>query len=80
MYSMIKVISLTCLYWNICMLQRRRSEATVLQITCECPYASSNANDDCDTMKVLLNWLACHEQFDWPKKIIIVFMILCKAV
>lgn len=25
-------------------------------------------NDDCKTMKVLLNCFACYEQFDWPKR------------
>ena len=33
----------------------------------EWPYAPSNENDDCETMKVLLNFFANCESSDWPK-------------
>jgi len=45
------------------------------EVTCEWPYIPSNENGDCETMKMLLNSFACYEQSDWPKKVIIGFII-----
>ena len=45
-----------------------RSEEILLRVTCKWPYVSSNENNDCKTMKVLLSWFAWYEQFDWLKK------------
>jgi len=49
------------------MMQRGRSEETLLQFTLS--YVPSNENGDCVTMKVLLNWFACYKQSDWPKNV-----------
>ena len=36
-------------------------------VTYEWPFVPSNQNGDCEIMKVLLNFFACHEQSDWSK-------------
>jgi len=41
-----------------------RCKETPLQVTCELPYVSSNANGDCKTRKVLPNCFACYNQFN----------------
>ena len=31
-------------------------------------YVASNENGNCETMKMLLNWFACYDQSEWPKR------------
>ena len=64
-----KVLPFTDMSWH------GSSEETTFWVTCEYPYVQFNENSDCKTMKMLLSCFACYKQFDWPKKVIAIFII-----
>ena len=68
MSILIKIWSLNCCTLLICHV---RSDETPLPVTCVWPYAQSNEHGNCETMKVLLNFLVIW----WPKRVVIDFII-----